>query len=408
MSQNKITYISLFSGCGGFDAGFNDNVFKCLGAYDIDPYVTDVHSKNLKAPVYVHDLNDQNLPGELPPNIDVVIAGSPCQGFSTIGKRMVNDPRNHLLLTGGQLAVKFNAKVFVCENVLGSNSGEHKKYWTKLQIFLKQNGYQTQLVKYNVSDFGVPQLRKRLILYSWKSNQNHEIDFSTPKTKRVVLQDILTSIEGARNHNLNFIVDSSDLIIASRIKQSQKLCNVRGGNRSVHTWHIPEVFGQVSEREEEFLTLVMKLRRKLRRRDNGDADPVEKKVLKSHFNGETAGLLDSLIEKGYIKEVGKKYVDLTNTFNGKYKRLDISSFSPTVDTRFGNYKNFIHPFEDRSLSVREAARIQGFKDSFVFYGPIQKQYEMVGNAVPPPLAHFISNNIKGKLMPIVNERFNTK
>jgi len=398
---NKITYISLFSGCGGFDAGFKENNFKCLGAYDIDPYVTDVHSKNLKGPVYVHDLNDLNLPGDLPEKIDVVIAGSPCQGFSTIGKRKVNDPRNHLLLTGGHIAVKYDAKVFVCENVLGSNSGEHKKYWVKLQSFLTHNGYQTKLVKYNASDFGVPQLRKRLILYAWKSDRIQDIDFLFPKMQIVLLKDILKDMSDLKNHNLNFIDNGPDLTIANRIKPGQKLCNVRGGERSVHTWMIPEVFGKITKREEEFLTLVMKLRRQIRRRENGDADPVEKKILKTYFNGETELLLQNLLKKEYIKEVDKKYIDLKNTFNGKYKRLDMCSLSPTVDTRFGNYKNFIHPTEHRSLSVREAARIQGFKDTFVFYGPIQKQYEMVGNAVPPPLSNFIAKNIKDKIIPLV-------
>lgn len=399
---NKITYISLFAGCGGFDSGFKENKFKCLGAYDIDPHVINVHATNLKLPVFVHDLNNQDLPGYLPKQIDVVIAGSPCQGFSTIGKRKVNDPRNHLLLTGGQIAVKYDAKVFVCENVLGSNSGEHKKYWIKLQTYLTQNGYQTKLVRYNASDFGVPQLRKRLILYAWKSDRIQDIDFLLPKKHKVLLKDILKDISDLKNHNLNFIENGPDLTIANRIKPGQKLCNVRGGERSVHTWMIPEVFGKITKREEEFLILVMKLRRQLRRRENGDADPVEKKILKTYFNGETELLLQNLLNKEYIKEVDKKHIDLKNTFNGKYRRLDMHSLSPTVDTRFGSYKNFIHPTEHRSLSVREAARIQGFKDTFIFYGPIQKQYEMVGNAVPPPLSNFIAKNIKEKLIPLVS------
>jgi len=398
-TNNKITYISLFSGCGGFDIGFKENGFKCLGAYDIDPYVTDVHSKNLKGTVFVHDLNDLNLPGNLPKEIDVVIAGSPCQGFSTIGKRMVNDPRNHLLLTGGMVAVKYNAKVFICENVPGSNSGEHKQYWEKLQHLLVNNGYVTKMVKYSALSFGVPQLRKRLILYAWKGEQNSEIELLPVPQKNIVLRDILHGLDDLQNHNINYIEDEHDRIIASRIKQGQKLCNVRGGERSIHTWQIPEVFGKTTNREKEFLSLIMKLRRQVRRRNNGDADPVDIKLLKEHFNGETTALLKNLLKKEYIKEIGENFVDLKNTFNGKYKRLDLQKPSPTVDTRFGNYKNFIHPIEDRSISVREAARIQGFKDSFIFYGPVQKQYEMIGNAVPPPLSNFVAKNVKEKIIP---------
>lgn len=398
-NNNKTTYISLFAGCGGFDSGFKENGFECLGAYDIDHYVTDVHLRNLKSPAFVHDLNNMSLPGDLPENIDVVISGSPCQGFSTIGKRKVNDPRNHLLLIGGKIAIKYNAKVFVCENVPGSNSGEHKKYWDQLQKLLKQNKYQTKMVKYHATDFGVPQSRKRLILYAWKSDKVKEIELLTPSKSEITLKDILQNMDNVMNHNLNYIEDGNHQIIANKIEQGQKLCNVRGGDRSIHTWQIPEVFGHITKREEEFLFLLMKLRRQVRRRKNGDADPVEKKILKTHFNGETASLLQSLLEKDYIKEVGKNYVDLKNTFNGKFKRLNLQALSPTVDTRFGNYKNFIHPTENRALSVREAARIQGFKDSFIFYGPLQKQYEMIGNAVPPPLSEFIAKNVKEKLMP---------
>ncbi|WP_127125072.1 DNA cytosine methyltransferase [Pseudoflavitalea rhizosphaerae] len=399
--SNKITYISLFSGCGGFDAGFNTSEFECLGAYDIDPVVTDVHSKNLDVPTYIHDLNNLELPGNLPSNIDFVISGSPCQGFSTIGKRVVNDPRNSLLLVGGKIAIQYNAKVFVCENVPGSISGEHRKYWIELQALLKKNGYSTRMIKYEVSDFGVPQLRKRIILYAWKG-EDGEIELLSPPKQKVLLRDILNDLSTKNNHNLNFIENKDDLIIANKIKPGQKLCNVRGGERSVHTWNIPEVFGRTNKSEIQFLVTLMKLRRQIRRRSSGDADPVEKKILKRHFNGKTDSLINSLTKKGYIKIVQKKYVELTNTFNGKFKRLDLSTLSPTVDTRFGNYKNFLHPLENRSLSVREAARIQGFGDDFIFHGPIQKQYEMIGNAVPPPLSRFIAKNVK-KI--IANEQF---
>lgn len=401
-ASRKITYLSLFSGCGGFDAGFKEQGFKCVGAYDIDPYVTDVHSKNLKTPVFVHDLNDINLPGDVPAQVDVVISGSPCQGFSTIGKRKVNDPRNHLMLIGGQVAIKYNAKVLICENVPGSNSGEHRKYWEKLQVLLRENGYQTKLVKYHASDLGIPQLRKRLILYAWKSEHVTDINLLIPKSTKANLKTTLSGVDVLKNHNVTYITDKSDLIIARKIQPGQKLCNVRGGERSVHTWQIPEVFGEISQREQEFLALVMKLRRQIRRRDNGDADPVEIKVLKSYFNGETTMLIKSLLSKGFIKEVNGNHIDLKNTFNGKYKRLDFNRPSPTVDTRFGNHKNFIHPVEDRALSVREAARIQGFRDDFVFYGPVQKQYEMIGNAVPPPLSSFIARNVKEVIIPLLS------
>jgi len=398
--KTRLTYISLFSGCGGFDIGFKENKYVCLGAYDINPHVVNVHALNLKHPIFIHDLNNLNLPGNLPKQIDVVVSGSPCQGFSTIGKRKLDDPRNHLLLVGGEIAIKYNAKVFISENVLGSNSGEHKKYWNKLVELLQKNGYNTKMVKYDACEFGIPQLRRRIILYAWKSEKIKDFDFIIPFKRKVTLDHIFNNTNKASNHNLQYIdQNSDDYKIAIKIKPGQKLCDVRGGIRSIHSWHIPEVFGKINKHEEEFLMLIMRLRRKIRRRENGDADPVDIKILKKYYNGDTTNLIKSLLKKGYIKEVNKKYVDLNNTFNGKYKRLDLNSFSPTVDTRFGSFKNFIHPTEHRSISVREAARIQGFTDDFIFNGPIQKQYEMIGNAVPPPLSFFIAKSIKEILIP---------
>jgi len=396
----KGTFISLFSGCGGFDSGFNDAGFKSLGAYDIDPYAMAVHKKNIGGPAIVHDLNNQILPGlESKPEIDIVISGSPCQGFSTIGKRIVNDPRNQLMLTGGEIAIKYGAKIFISENVLGSHSGDHKKYWVALIELLENNGFVTKMVKYSASDFRVAQSRKRIILYAWKKDLFPGVEINNYYIPQyLTLAEALQGVENAEGHNVEFIQPNSlDYLIAERIKPGQKLCNVRGGERAVHTWDIPEVFSPTSEDEKKLLNLIMRLRRQIRRRDFGDADPVEEQELVAYFNGSTNELLKSLIEKGYVKRLKDNTVDLTHCFNGKYKRLRLDSISPTVDTRFGIYKNFLHPTENRGLTVREAARIQGFSDNFKFIGPIRKQYEMIGNAVPPPLAKFIAENVKDNI-----------
>ena len=87
-------------------------------------------------------------------------------------------------------------------------------------------------------------------------------------------------------------------------------------------------------------------------------------------------------------------MDLSHTFNGKYRRLSWDHPAPTVDTRFGDPKYYLHPEEQRGLSVREAARIQGFPDDFVFAGSKAAQFRMVGNAVPPPLAKQLAEAIR--------------
>src|SRR5262249_27722722 len=138
-------------------------------------------------------------------------------------------------------------------------------------------------------------------------------------------------------------------------------------------------------------------RRQKRKRKVGDADPVSLAVLEKEFKRPLKSLVKSLKNKGYIRDVDGKNFDLSNTFNGKFRRLAWNGFSPTVDTRFGSPRYFLHPDEHRGFTPREAARIQGFDDNFIFEGSIEQQFEMIGNAVPPPMAEAIAKIIKTKI-----------
>ncbi|MBI5816411.1 MAG: DNA cytosine methyltransferase [Nitrospinae bacterium] len=106
MVTSKPTFFSIFSGCGGFDLGFVDAGFTCLGAVDINPTVLAVHSSNFQSPTYCADLSIGKLPFDHKIATDVLLAGSPCQGFSTAGKRDIDDPRNSLLLAAGKVAIR--------------------------------------------------------------------------------------------------------------------------------------------------------------------------------------------------------------------------------------------------------------------------------------------------------------
>ena len=110
-----------------------------------------------------------------------------------------------------------------------------------------------------------------------------------------------------------------------------------------------------------------------------------------------AATLRNLIRKRYVRRIEKEY-DLVHTFNGKFRRLSWDKPAPTVDTKFGDPYYFLHPEDHRAFTVREAARVQGFPDDFVFVGGLAKQYRFVGNAVPPPLARTIANYIQQALL----------
>lgn len=157
------------------------------------------------------------------------------------------------------------------------------------------------------------------------------------------------------------------------------------------------MFGKTTQRERKLLVAMRRLRRQVRSRDYGDADPLTITVIKRECGGDAATVLRTLIDKGYIRRVGKRY-DLVHTFNGKFRRLSLTHPSPTVDTRFGTPRYFLHPEEERGFSVREAARIQGFPDDFVFTGSLPIQFRLVGNAVPPPVSKAVATAIRKALL----------
>ena len=149
------------------DQGFEQAGFQGALSVDIDDAALGVLSANLKLNVQNLDLscNDPKVTGQ----IDVLLAGSPCQGFSTAGLRNVDDPRNSLLLVAPRIAKKLCPKVIVAENVLGVISGAHAVYWEALHQQLRSLGYRTGDIRVDSSDFGVAQKRQRIFLIVWRT-----------------------------------------------------------------------------------------------------------------------------------------------------------------------------------------------------------------------------------------------
>jgi DNA (cytosine-5)-methyltransferase 1 len=392
MSDGSMTFASLFSGCGGFDVGFAARGFRSRGAFDCDPEAVENYAANVDGPVSRADLtqgipNEQSLFG-----VDALVAGPPCQGFSTVGKRLVDDERNHLLTLTGILARRVSPKVLVVENVAGALSGEHARYLNELDSSMRLVGYRTHTMRCQVADLGMAQLRRRVLFFAWRTGKDFE--FTIPKLAASDLRSVITGASREPNHKpISLTEQSRDWLIAQRIKPGQKLCNVRGGPNAVATWDIPEVFGKITVHERTVLELLRRLRRQERQRDYGDADPVSLARLEAALGEQFHRLVEGLTAKGYLKRVDDG-VDLVGTFNGKFRRLAWDKPSCTVDTRFGSPRYFLHPSQQRGFTVREAARIQGFSDSYVFRGSEQAQYRMIGNAVPPPLGEFAASIVR--------------
>lgn len=373
------------------DLGFIREGFHPIAAFDADSVAVGHFKAN------VHEgssLNDLTLPSACLSNLrpSLVIAGPPCQGFSTAGHRRIDDARNHLLPHAGALATRMKPKAIVIENVASAQSGEHRRYWEQLDCILRDAGYRTNTQRWNAADLGLAQSRKRLMLFAWKGRRDPAFDEPQPGPSR--LDHVLAGVESLADHNPKALDQDSKLFkIAMRIGPGQKLCNVRGGPRSVHTWHIPEVFGNASAGECELLELVMRLRRQERVRDHGDADPVSPARIRKELGKGALGTIRSLLAKGYLCLKGSG-VDLKHSFNGKCRRFRWDDIACAVDTRFGDPHLFLHPNENRPFSVREAARIQGFPDSYKFSGPDKDMFRLIGNAVPPPMAAHAARILK--------------
>jgi DNA (cytosine-5)-methyltransferase 1 len=381
MQEVFLNFVSLYSGCGGLDLGFSLAGFKPVRAYDFWNPAVNTYKANFGNSIVNADISSESFTVGI--KADLVLLGSPCQGFSTIGKRKLEDPRNQLLETGIRNALSANPKFIVCENVLGLGQGSHKSFLCAAISQLSDAGYSVQTVVGHADEAGAPQKRKRLFIVARFGKRDFEIEFR--EQQRVSLGEALAGVEQCIDHEPTILAQGShDEEIAKQIRPGQKLSDVRVGANAVHTWNIPAAFGATTNRERTILEKIMLLRRQHRERDFGDADPVSVKLVKSEITELKVMELETLVSKGFLKKVGRKY-DLKNGFNGKYRRSYIEGTSNTVDTKFGNPSYFLHPTQNRGFSVREAARIQTFPDDFHFSGSKADKFKMIGNAVPPLL-----------------------
>ncbi len=387
--------VSLFSGCGGLDYGFAQAGFDVTAAFDNDAHAVSCYNVNHLSTAKQLNIHDN---WQIPAPVDVVIAGPPCQGFSTGGGYKEDDPRNSLLLATCRLVVKSGAKLAVIENVAALTNTRNKEYLKQALEILSNGGYTLSVQVYSATDFGVAQRRKRTLILARIGNAPFQ-SILPRKTEQPTVARALQEMTGSlQSHNPKHPeACSKHAIIARHIGIGQKLCNVRGGAASIPTWEIPEWFGNTTTQERKILTTVRALRRRNRKRDFGDADPVSLSEIQIEMPEVTRSDLLSLIERNFMRKIEQDY-DLKDTFNGKYRRLDPNDVSPTVDTRFGDIQLFLHPYEDRAITVREAARLQGFPDSFTFPAHEKDAFRLIGNAVPPPMSAQIAKACRELLL----------
>lgn len=354
-SEKKIKnfiILDLFSGAGGFSYGMEKNQhFKTAIALDFNEQALLTFKHNMpEATTIVGDITNNDIKQEViklskKENVNMIIGGPPCQGFSLKGKKLgLDDPRNYLFKEYLNFVEKLKPEVFIIENVkslLSTSAG-----WFKNQIInkVKQLGYFVECGVLTASDFGVPQSRQRAIFICSK---NKRIYLPSPKNiKKVTVKDAiydlayLNSSEG--EFEQEYITKPTSEYQKEMRKGSKKLYNHKASNHSELAIKKLEMIPPESGKE--------------------------------HLPKELLG---------------------KQQFNGTWGRLKWDSVSPTIDTRFDASSNGTnnHPFLNRAITPREAARIQSFDDKFVFIGSKVHIRTQIGNAVPPLLAKAIADEI---------------
>lgn len=382
--------ISLFSGGGGLDLGFAFEGIQTIRAYELDAAACRVHAANLDGQTCRQDLS---VPIAGCPKAEVLLAGAPCQGFSTLGKRNAKDPRNGLLSSIVAASEVLRPRLIVIENVPAALSGSVQNHWLRMEQALRNQGLNVRRFRLDASEHGVPQIRKRLFVVAWRGSGHIQPTF--PSRPRVTTGEGIAGLDC--DDRIFQLPNREQALIARRIAQGQKLSNVRFSDKCVHTWDIPEVFGAVSEQDKVVLRAVGRLRRRKRTRDHGDGDPVTIERLNEATGLECDPIVESLIVRQYLKHRDHG-VEMYHTFNGKYRRIDPDSQSPTVDTHFGRMTNFVHPNADRAMTLRETLRLQGFPDWYSIAEAPSPGFRICGNAVPPPLAASIASVVREAIL----------
>ena len=386
-------FASLYCGAGGLDLGFIAAGFHCTAAFDLDAMAVATYNRNLGSHAMTVDLlrADPQVVNALN-FVDVVLAGPPCQGFSTAGRNDPRDERNVHIQRVAQLVSRSRAKVVVIENVRGLLGAKYRTQLRQCLSTLKGSGFTVTYGLFDLSDYGVAQTRRRVIILGTRGIKPISFD-RMPKASTRTLKDAIGHLYCRRTGGGLRRLTEHDRQIAFRIAPGQRLTNVRQGPRSVHTWSIPEVFGKVNELEQRVLMAISQMRRRRRIREIGDADPIHAGQISEHLRMDSGPTLSALVDRGFVRRIDDRF-DLTHTFNGKYKRLEWNKCAPTVDTRFVEPRYFLHPEECRGFSIHEMAALQDFPESFVFPACVTSSSRLIGNAVPPRFAEAMAVEIR--------------
>ena len=352
MMRRPYTALDLFAGCGGLSLGMKKNGFKIVYANEKNSDAALTYTKNFpNVHVDIQDIRKIN-PAYLAKQInrkkvDVIAAGPPCQGFSTLSRRTENDPRNKMVRNLIKFVHVFKPKIIVIENVMGLLSMNDGRTIKRIVKEFENMSYHVTVRHLLACDFGVPQQRKRVFIIG---------------TKKFIPPDEL------------FPIKNGHAIVS--VREAISDLSFLGINESSKTYKY-------------------KPRSQYQKWLKG-----EKKILFNHESPNHSTKIQKRFASMPVGSYGKKLKHFDTAKRDCYK-LDPSKPSLTVNTL---PEDLVHYKKNRIPTVRELARLQSFPDSFVFHGPRTAggrqrkyscpQYTQVGNAVPPILSQQVFKKIK--------------
>jgi DNA-cytosine methyltransferase len=394
----KHTCIDLFCGVGGLTLGFESANFETLFANDFDSKIANSYKKNFpKVPFYDGDitlLDYQKISKECNlsiGDIDVIMGGPPCQGYSMANrKRIESDERNLLFLEFVKCVEYFKPKCFLIENVVGMkeesiyHDNENKSVVNTIRDYfnnLDNVKYKIGFRVFKSEEHGVPQYRRRIILIGTRlENKKKALEF------------------GEIGHLLPTHKSLEEIRILKKTDQNQislldnkHYKNMTNKKEPTTVWDaisdLPDIGAGEGQTVMDYDSSPINDYQKLMRRDsehvlNHQSTPHSDEALKRI----------KLIEQGQNFRNLPKELQTKSVHSGAYGRLETDNLSPTITTRFDTPSTgrVIHPIRHRTLTVREAARIQSFPDKHQFLGSRTSQGKQVGNAVPPLVAKEIA------------------
>ena len=342
-----IKIIDLFAGVGGLSYGFaKDEKFKIIAANELLPNMAKAYELNHKGvKVYCGDIANfgmENLKADLgikEGEIDLVIGGPPCQAYSTLGKRLIDDPRGQLFQQYYRVLKEINPSMFIFENVKGLISMQGGELFkTILQLFASLN-YKVSYQIVNAADFGAPQVRKRIIIFGTKLDKEFIFPKPTHSSENyVTIEEAISDLPFIKSGEESFEYSSAPLSNFQKLMRTNAPLKLMDHNSSKNSAKLVQIMQALPD------------------------------------GGSPKDLPENLRPK--------------SGFSNTYSRLWWNKPSTTLTRNFGtpSSSRCIHPKVARPITTREGARMQCFPDNYHFYGSRSEKNLQIGNAVPTVLS----------------------